>query len=87
MTHMAPHELSIDPRHAHEHMLNKSYYTDMSKSIQAHGKDIKLWVHGHIHKPVDYMLYNVRVLSNPRGYETHEGTMYNPWHQLRVDQL
>jgi Icc-related predicted phosphoesterase len=89
MTHMAPHEQSIDPKYAHERMLNASYFTDLSKSIATHCADVKLWVHGHIHRPVDYMIYNVRVLSNPRGYEAYEGTdgLYDPKHQLRIDSL
>lgn len=85
VTHMAPHELSIDPAYAHTDLLNKAYYTDLSKSIVVHCRDVKLWTHGHIHRPVDYMLNNVRVLSNPRGYEAYEGTWYNPLHQLKID--
>ena len=87
VTHMAPHAQSIDPKHSHERLLNKAYYTDLEKSVLTHCKDVRLWVHGHIHRPVDYMLYNVRVLSNPRGYEAYEGTDYDPLHQLRLDQL
>lgn len=87
ITHMAPHEQSVDERYAHERLLNKAYFTNLEESVQTHCRDVRLWVHGHIHRPVDYMLHNVRVLSNPRGYESYEGSEYNPWHQLRLDQL
>lgn len=87
VTHMAPHANSIDSRYAHERLLNHAYYTDLSESVRTHCKDVRLWVHGHMHTPVDYMLYNVRVLSNPRGYEAYEGSSYNPAHQLRIDRL
>lgn len=40
-----------------------------------------LWIHGHSHHPVDYMIGNTRILSNPRGYCKHpsgnEGLGYN----------
>jgi Icc-related predicted phosphoesterase len=87
VTHMAPHEQSIDQRYAHERLLNKAYYTNLEESVLTHCKDVKLWVHGHIHKPVNYKLYNMHVLSNPRGYESLQGTDYDPLMQLRIDQL
>ena len=87
VTHMAPHELSVDERYAHERLLNLAYFTNLEESVQTHCGDVRLWVHGHMHKPVDYKLYNVRVLSNPRGYEKYEGTEYDPLHRLRLDQL
>ncbi|MEA3413230.1 MAG: metallophosphoesterase [Pseudomonadota bacterium] len=33
--------------------------------------DIDLWIHGHIHDPVDYVVSDVRVVGNPRGYHAH----------------
>lgn len=87
VTHMAPSEQSIDPAYAHEHILNHAYYTDLAESVRIHCKSVKLWIHGHIHWPVDYSLYNVRVVSNPRGYEIYEGTYFQPNHQLRISEL
>jgi predicted phosphodiesterase len=29
-----------------------------------------LWVHGHTHRPVDYVIGGTRVISNPRGYSS-----------------
>lgn len=30
-----------------------------------------LWIHGHSHHPMDYMLGDTRIVSNPRGYAHH----------------
>lgn len=87
VTHMAPCEQSIDPKYSHERLLNRAYYSNLEESIRTHCKDVRLWVHGHIHKPVDYLLYGIRVLSNPRGYESYEGSFYDPLHQLKLNQL
>jgi hypothetical protein len=27
-----------------------------------------VWVHGHIHDSLDYMIHNTRIICNPRGY-------------------
>ena len=34
---------------------------------------IDLWIHGHTHDSVDYILNGTRVICNPRGYVTHKG--------------
>jgi Icc-related predicted phosphoesterase len=40
-----------------------------------------LWLHGHIHEPVDYVRGATRVISNPRGYafaEESQKRMFDP---------
>lgn len=40
-----------------------------------------LWLHGHIHQPVDYVRGATRVISNPRGYaftDEQRGTKFDP---------
>jgi len=32
------------------------------------GPSIDLWVHGHVHEAVDYVIAGTRVVCNPRGY-------------------
>ncbi|GIX22082.1 MAG: serine/threonine protein phosphatase [Gammaproteobacteria bacterium] len=32
------------------------------------GRDIDLWIHGHVHHPSDYTILDTRVVCNPRGY-------------------
>ena len=34
--------------------------------------DVSLWVHGHTHQGQDYMVDDVRVVCNPRGYYNYE---------------
>jgi len=42
-------------------------------------ENIKVWVHGHMHDPVDYMIGETRVLANPRGYIPWElGNGFDP---------
>lgn len=69
VTHMAPCSLSVGPEYASS-LTNDAYYEDISELLM--DSDIKVAVHGHIHEPVDYMLDNCRVVSNPRGYHGHE---------------
>lgn len=33
---------------------------------------IKLWLHGHVHEPVDYKCGKVRIVTNPHGYVDFE---------------
>lgn len=63
ITHHAPNAASIDPKYAEERYGNFGYYSDID--IPA---SVKLWIHGHVHTPVDYMIGNTRVVANPRGY-------------------
>ena len=37
-----------------------------------------LWVHGHMHDPVDEMLGNTRIIANPHGYSHVEGHAFDP---------
>jgi predicted phosphodiesterase len=43
-------------------------YANRMEYLFDHGNGPDLWVHGHIHRPVDYMRGRTRVVSNPRGY-------------------
>jgi Icc-related predicted phosphoesterase len=39
----------------------------------------RLWIHGHVHDPFDYVLYKTRVITNPRAYKFKgEGKNFNP---------
>jgi hypothetical protein len=33
-----------------------------------------IWVHGHTHDNFDYIINGTRVICNPRGYVTYNGT-------------
>lgn len=45
-----------------------TYASNLEEFIAKRANCINLWCHGHIHKPVDYRVANVRIVSNPRGY-------------------
>lgn len=47
---------------------NQYFYSNMDEEILGLRKPPKLIVHGHTHKPCDYMLGETRVICHPRGY-------------------
>lgn len=67
VTHHAPSPLSCGHKPGIE---DAAYASDLTALIRARSPD--LWVHGHIHRSVDYVLENTRVLANPRGYESDD---------------
>jgi Icc-related predicted phosphoesterase len=78
ITHHAPSYMSIDAKYKHDQTMNGGYASDLSDLI-LDNENIKVWVHGHMHDPVDYMIGETRILSNPRGYVGHEDTSgFNP---------
>jgi predicted phosphodiesterase len=72
VTHFCPHPKSI-----HENFMDSKlncYFTcDCSEIFQP---KIPLWLHGHTHEVMDYMLGDTHVVCNPRGYPT-EKSDYN----------
>jgi len=77
-THMAPSSVSLGPnRHSSDSPYRNSYNAPTDPYYEELGpllrdSDIKVACHGHIHAPIDYMIGNCRVVSNPRGYYSHE---------------
>lgn len=70
ITHHHPSHLGVPEKFAGNDF-NYGYFTDLSEFIYEH-KEINVWCCGHIHDKSDYMLYNTRVLCNPRGYNGYE---------------
>lgn len=66
VTHHAPSHLSINEKYAAEYHMNGGYFSDQRWLME--GYDIPLWIHGHMHDSVDYVVNKTRVVSNPRGY-------------------
>jgi Icc-related predicted phosphoesterase len=77
VTHMAPTFKSIGPKYVKETIMNGGFASNLSEFILDRPQ-IKLWTHGHVHSPSDYMVGSTRVVCNPRGYETYEGTQWDP---------
>lgn len=65
-THHGPSMLSR-PQWERTGPVDYAYYnTGLEDLIMDFGP--KVWIHGHSHYPVDYMLGDTRIVSNPRGY-------------------
>jgi Icc-related predicted phosphoesterase len=83
ITHMAPSFMSVNEKFVHETTTNGGYASDLSEFILDH-ENIKVWVHGHMHDPVDYKIGETRVLANPRGYVPYEGDEFIPGFYFEV---
>ena len=84
VTHHAPSTLSISPAYIND-PLNPGYVSDLSDLIDQYKPLI--WCHGHVHTSHDYMLYDTRVLCNPRGYESPRHGAENPEYALTVIEV
>ncbi|PDT50157.1 phosphatase [Sinorhizobium fredii] len=75
VTHHAPSRLSI-PEHLASDRLSAAYASNLDDLMLKFKP--ALWIHGHIHDPVDYLVGGTRVLSNPVGYpgERLNGSSY-----------
>jgi Icc-related predicted phosphoesterase len=67
ITHMAPSFQSVNAKYKDAGVTNAAYASELDEFI-LDNDNIKFWVHGHMHDPVDYMIGSTRVISNPRGY-------------------
>ena len=70
ITHHAPSSLSIQDMYKGD-TLSPAYYSNQEEFMLDHPQ-IKVWIHGHTHHNVDYMIGETRVLSNQRGYAGHQ---------------
>jgi Icc-related predicted phosphoesterase len=83
ITHHAPSFMSVDEKYKHDGIMNGGYASDLSEDI-LDNENIKVWVHGHMHDPVDYKIGETRILSNPRGYVPYEGDQFLPGFYFEV---
>lgn len=65
VTHHAPSGRSIAPESSGD-PLSACYASDLDGLVIE--KAPALWVHGHVHHSVNYVIGQTRVISNPRGY-------------------
>lgn len=75
--HHAPSKASIHPRFKDKYVENGAYSSDLTNFI-LDNPQIKMWTHGHVHCPSDYMVGSTRIVCNPRGYDAYEETGWNP---------
>jgi predicted phosphodiesterase len=64
VTHHLPHPRSVHPKFEHD-PLNPGFASDLTHVVR---RPVQLWVHGHTHESLDYVVNETRVLCNPRGY-------------------
>lgn len=69
--HHAPSPLSSKTTSKKRSCINGAYSSDLSGFIE-NNRRIACWVHGHVHRPVDYMIGATRIVCNPRGYIGHQ---------------
>lgn len=67
VTHWPPFLQSIHPKYAGD-PLNPYFVNDLEDWFFDLPERPKLIVHGHTHSPMDYMMGETRVVSNPVGY-------------------
>ncbi len=72
VTHHAPHPASLPNPNAD---LSWCYASDLTDMILDRGPD--LWIHGHVHRSVDYTVGRTRVICNPLGH-TDELSGFQP---------
>jgi Icc-related predicted phosphoesterase len=73
ITHHGPSFQSVNEKYSWDTTMNGGYTSALDEFVLDH-ENIKVWVHGHMHDPVDYLIGETRVVSNPRGYIGHEDT-------------
>jgi len=78
MTHHAPSFRSVPAKFQDDFEMNGGYASDLS-DFMCYNPNIKVWVHGHMHEPVDYMVCETRVLANPKGYPNETYTEAFPF--------
>lgn len=66
VTHHAPSIYSISPKYKND-PLSAAFASDLTKVMDEY-PEIRLWVHGHVHEPFDYIYNKTRVIANPFGY-------------------
>ena len=82
VTHHAPTPQSVAPRFEAD-PCNGAFASDLEALIAEHQP--ALWIHGHMHDPVDLVLGKARVLCNPAGYRACENEQRGYVPQLCVE--
>jgi hypothetical protein len=69
ITHHAPSEGSIHPKY-HGDPVNGAFASSLPTLLH----EADLWMHGHVHDPMDHHDAGCRVVANPRGYALNLGS-------------
>ena len=83
ITHHAPSPRSIRPWYAGD-PFNCAFASDLDRVIERYQP--ALWIHGHMHDPVDERLGRTRLLANPAGYAYEAKTGFDPGLCVDIDE-
>ncbi len=70
VTHHGPTELSIDVDFKAER--SNAFFVSRLENLIFEFEPV-LWVHGHVHRSVNYKIGDTKVIANPRGYPLNWG--------------
>lgn len=73
---------AVDEKFEHELVGNGFFFSEYGDYIADH-PNIRAWIHGHTHSPVDLMIGETRVVANPFGYPS-EKTMFNEYFTIEI---
>ncbi len=83
VTHHAPSAKSFDPKYQTDY-LSAAFGSNLEALIE--NSSIDLWIHGHTHFCVDYMLYGTRILSNQRSYPDEITPGFTPNLMIEIEE-
>ncbi|WP_028101538.1 metallophosphoesterase [Pseudoduganella violaceinigra] len=72
VTHMAPSMRSVPTQYAND-LLSSAYASNLDEVVEK----ADIWVHGHMHESLDYKIGPCRVVCNPFGYMSRDGSQEN----------
>jgi Icc-related predicted phosphoesterase len=75
VTHHAPSALSLKNQEPPD-LVDAAFASRLDDLVASSGT--ALWVHGHIHRAVDYCIGGTRVICNPRGYPDEPVPKFDP---------
>ena len=70
VTHHSPSFMSVAPQfnlNQRDKDFNYAYHNTLDEFIM--DRKPKVWIHGHTHVSLDYMIDDTRIICNPRGYQ------------------
>ena len=76
VTHHAPSAISV-PDYYKDDLISAGYASNLENFIMQHNPNV--WVHGHTHRQLDYMIADTRVVCNARGYNFEHTGNYEPY--------
>ncbi|WP_426168527.1 metallophosphoesterase [Pseudoduganella sp. R-34] len=72
VTHMAPSMQSVPSQFAND-LTSAAYASNLDQVVEK----ANIWVHGHMHESFDYTIGACRVVCNPFGYMSKDGSQEN----------